>query len=113
MTEIDYAENWNFRLIGDDRRMVMRFRRNWGPKGGAVFDGTGQLIAVVIRPGHPDNNAAIALSRPNVNVDLVEDVLDGFGEWAWTGGTASQRIISLDIIVRRLAACGLAVTATA
>jgi len=110
MSEIDYPTNWNYRFPGDGRRLHMRFRRNWGPTGGPVFDGTGQLIAVVIHPGRRDNNATIALSRPNVNFDLVEDVLDGFGEWAWTGGTAPRRTISLDIIVRRLAACGLAVT---
>jgi hypothetical protein len=113
MSEIDYPANWKYHLPGDNRRMHMRFRRNWGPKGGAVFDGTGQLIAVVIRPGHPDNHEVIALSRPNVNFDLVEDVLDGFGEWAWTGGTAPQRTISLDIVRRRLAACGLGTEATA
>ena len=109
MTEIDYALAWHFKLDGDPRNLQMRFRRNWAPAGsGTVFDGSGQLVAVVIHPGHPDNEQVYAISRPDVDFQTVEKVIEGWQRWAWISGPENQRNISLNLIHARLAAAGLA-----
>ena len=109
MAEIDYAMAWHFKIDGDPRNLQMRFRRNWAaPGSGTVFDGTGQLIAVVIHPGHADNEQTFALSKPDVDFQTVENVIEGWQRWAWVSGPENQRNISLNLIHARLAAAGLA-----
>ena len=108
MAEIDYAFAWHFQFDGDSRNLQMRFRRNWAPGRASVFDGSGQLIAVVINPGGADNEQTYAISKPDVDFQTVESVIDGWERWAWVSGPENQRNISLNLIHARLAAAGLA-----
>ena len=50
--------------------------------GARIFDGTGQLIAVVADSARPDNQAEVAISRPKVPQADVERALDGWEQWA-------------------------------
>ncbi len=109
MSEVDFAMNWHFRYDGHPRNLQMRFRRNWAPADSATtFDGTGQLVAVVINPGGPDHEHAYAISRPGVTLHDVEATIAGWERWAWISGPEGRRVISLNLIGARLAAAGLA-----
>lgn len=108
MAEIDYAMAWHFQFDGDPRNLQLRFRRNWAAGRGTVFDGTGQLIAVVINPGGSDNEQTYAISKADVDFQTVEKVIDGWQRWGWVSGPENQRNISLNLIHARLAAAGLA-----
>ena len=108
MVEIDYAMAWHFKLDGDPRNLQLRFRRNWATGRGTVFDGTGQLVAVVINPGCADNEQTYAISKPDADFQTVENVIEGWQRWAWVSGPENQRNISLNLIHARLAAAGLA-----
>lgn len=108
MAEIDYALAWHFKLDGDPRNLQLRFRRNWATGRATVFDGTGQLVAVVIHPGAADNEQTYAISRPDVDFQTVEKVIEGWQRWAWISGPENQRNISLNLIAARLVAAGLA-----
>ena len=109
MTEVDYAMAWHFRFDGDPRNLQLRFRRKWAPAGSpTVFDGTGQLVAVVINYGGLDNGRTYPISDTGVSFESVEDAIEGWERWGWVSGAENQRIISLDLIAARLTAAGLA-----
>ena len=57
MTEIDYALTWDFIDPADGKPRQLRFRRNFAPRNDPrIFDGAGQLVAVVA-DGHRSDNA--------------------------------------------------------
>ena len=64
MAEIDYALAWHFKLDGDPRNLQLRFRRNWATGRATVFDGTGQLVAVVIHPALPTTSRPTPSAGP-------------------------------------------------
>ena len=101
--EIDFGLALNF-VDTDGKPRQLRFRRNWADiDSPEIFDGTGQLIAVVTGGGRsPDE---IALTRAGVNEAAVMAALDGWQTWA---ATLEPRQINLAEIRRRIAAAGLA-----
>jgi hypothetical protein len=81
--DIDYGYACDFIDDRDGRPLQLRFRRNWAPPDSPeIFDGTGQLIAVVHSAHRPDNGDIVPISRPNVPHDDVENALDGWHTWA-------------------------------
>lgn len=73
MPDIDYALAWDFIDPSDGKPRQLRFRQNYAPRNDPrVFDGTGQLVAVVADGYRPDNGDEIAISHPNVQFDDVE-----------------------------------------
>jgi hypothetical protein len=75
-----------------------------------IFNGTGQLVAVVADAQRPDNADEIAISRPGVLFDDVETGLDGPQDpatrYVYANGT--EHTINLAIIGDRMRAAGLA-----
>lgn len=101
--DIDYGLAWNF-IDHDGRPLQLRFRRNWAPTGSPeVFDGTGQLIAVVADAQRPDNGDIVAISRPGVTRAAVEYALNGWQVWA----RLTEDTVNLAEIRRRVHAAGL------
>ncbi|MDO2354313.1 MULTISPECIES: hypothetical protein [Mycobacterium avium complex (MAC)] len=110
MTEIDYALAWDFIDPADGKPRQLRFRRNFAPRNDPrVFDGTGQLVAVVADAHRPDNGDEIAISRPGVLFDDVETALDGWERWAtlFEENNGIDRYMNLAAIRERLRAAGL------
>jgi hypothetical protein len=105
--DIDVGDAWDF-VDDDGKPHKLRFRRNWAPQNDPrIFDGTGQLIAVVPDANRLDNHAEIAISRPNVQQADVERVLDGWEQWATPIDTGPYRLINLARIRRHIHAAGL------
>jgi hypothetical protein len=105
--EIDYGDAWDF-VDDDGKPYKLRFRRNWAPRDDPrIFDGTGQLIAVVADVSRPDNQTEIAISRPNVAQAEVERVLEGWEQWANVLDTETYCMINLARIRSRIHAAGL------
>ncbi|MBZ4522190.1 hypothetical protein, partial [Mycobacterium avium] len=96
MTEIDYAV-WDFIDPADGKPRQLRFRRNFAPRNDPrIFDGTGQLVAVVADAHRPDNGDEIAVSRPGVLFDDVEAAIAGWETWATRYvGPGTKRIVDL------------------
>lgn len=110
MTEIDYALAWDFIDPADGKPRQLRFRRNFAPRNDPrIFDGTGQLVAVVADAGRADNGDEIAISRPGVLFDEVETALEGWHDWAtlYVDDNDIDRTINLGAIRDRLRAAGL------
>jgi hypothetical protein len=102
--DIDYGLALDFIDDQDGRPLQLRFRRNWAPADSSeTFDGTGQLIAVVIDAGRPDNGDIVAISRPNVSRADIERALDGWETWA----ELTPQTVNLAQIRRRIHAAGL------
>jgi hypothetical protein len=107
MLEIAFADAWDF-VDEDGKPYKLRFRRNWAPDDEErMFDGTGQLLAVVADINRPDNHAEIAISRPNVREADVERVLAGWENWAAVITTRTYRLINLAKIRSRIHVAGL------
>lgn len=101
--DIDYGYAWDF-IDRDGRPLQLRFRRTWAPPGSPeIFDGTGQLIAVVHSAHRRDNGDVVAISRPGVAHVDVEQALDGWQSWAMLG----EDSVNLAEIRRRIHAAGL------
>lgn len=111
MVDKDYALAWQF--IGDSGRpRQLRFRMNFAPAGDPrIFDGTGQLIAVIADADRPDNGDEIAITRPRVNEVDVDAALDGWEDWALLHEERNglDRWISLAAIQHRINAAGLGI----
>ncbi len=110
MTEIDYALAWDFIDPADNKPRQLRFRRNFAPRNDPrIFDGTGQLVAVVADAHRPDNGDEIAISRAGVLFDVVEAALDGWEDWAtlYVDANGIDRTINLAAIRDRIRAAGL------
>jgi hypothetical protein len=104
MTDIDYALARDFIDPDDGAPRQLRFRRNWAPKNDPrVYDGAGQLVAVVANGGRSDNGDTIAISRADVRFDDVEAALDGWQTWAMITSTT----VNLAEIRRRIHTGGL------
>jgi hypothetical protein len=104
MADIDYGLAWNFIDDRDGRPLQLRFRRNYAPpQSPDTFDGTGQLIGVIVDPDRTDNQDIIALSRPGILHAAVEAALDGWQDWAML----TDDTVNLAEIRRRLAAADL------
>jgi hypothetical protein len=102
--DIDYGLALDFIDDRDGRPLQLRFRRNWAPADSPeTFDGTGQLIAVVVAADRADNGDIVAISRPNVARADIEAALDGWEIWA----ELSPETINLAQIRRRIRAAGL------
>jgi len=115
MADIDFALAWEFVDPDDGRPRQLRFRRNYAPPGDdRVFDGTGQLYAIVADGHRSDNGDEIAISRPGVDFQKVEDVLDGWQDWAtlYVDENNIDRWINLGDIRRRINDAGLGPTDT-
>lgn len=83
MSEIDYALAWDFIDPADGKPRQLRFRRNFALRNDPrIFDGTGQLVAVVADGHRSDNGDEIAISRPGVSFDDVKAALAGWEDWA-------------------------------
>jgi hypothetical protein len=104
MADIDYGLAWDFIDDRDGRPLQLRFRRNYAPKDSPdIFDGTGQLIGVIVDADRTDNQDMVPLSRPGVAHTDIETVLDGWQNWAML----TEDTVNLAEIRRRLAAAGL------
>jgi hypothetical protein len=104
MADIDFGLALDFVDPSDGVPRQLRFTRNWAPPGDPrVFDGTGQLVAVVADRARPDDGHTIALTRPNVHIDDVEKILDGWESWA----RITSEVINLAQIRRRIVDAGL------
>jgi hypothetical protein len=109
MSEIDYALAWDF-IDADGKPRQLRFRQNYAPAGDPrIFDGTGQLVAVIADGHRPDNGDEIAISEPNVALGAVTAALQGWEEWAalHVADNGFDRAISLPAIQRRIQSAGL------
>jgi hypothetical protein len=110
MAEIDYALAWDFIDPADGKPRQLRFRRNFAPRNDPrIFDGTGQLVAVVADGHRSDNGDEIAISQPGVAFDDVEAALDGWEDWAilYFHDNGIDRCINLALIRDRVRAAGL------
>lgn len=104
MPDIDFGLAYHFIDPHDGIPRQLRFHRNWAPPGDPrIFDGTGQLVAVIADAQRPDNGHTLAVSRPNVTYADVESALDGWQTWAMIDGTE----VNLAEIRRRIHAAGL------
>jgi hypothetical protein len=111
MTEIDYALAWDFIGDADGKPRQLRFRQTYAPPGEPrIFDGTGQLIAVIADLRRADNGDEIAISQPNVRQADVDAAIQGWQDWAtlYIADNGIDRAISLAAIRRRIEAAGLA-----
>lgn len=99
MSDIDYALAYDFIDPAEGIARQLRFRRNPAPRGHTgIFGGTGQLVAVIAHASHPNNGHTMPISRPNVDFDQVETVLDGWQSWAQSGPyTADLAVIRTHI----------------
>ena len=78
MSELDFALGWDF-LDDQGRPRQLRFRRNYAPAADPrIFDGTGQLIAVIADGHRFDNGDEVAVTRPRVALADVEAAIDGW-----------------------------------
>lgn len=101
--DIDYGLATDF-IDLDGRPFQLRFRRNWAPAGSPdVFDGTGQLIAVVTDAERRDDGNIVPISRPGVTRAAIEHVLDGWQVWA----QLTEDTANLAEIRRRVHTAGL------
>lgn len=110
MTDIDYALAWDFIDPTDGKPRQLRFRQNYAPPDDPrIWDGTGQLIAVVADARRPDNGDEIPISRPDVLLDDVEAALEGWQDWATlhVDEYDIDRTINLGTIRERIRAAGL------
>lgn len=110
MTEIDYALAWDFIDPADGKPRQLRFGRNFAPRNDPrIFDGTGQLVAVVADAHRPDNGDEIAITRPCVLFDDVEAAPEGWQDWAtlYVDANGIDRTINLAAIRDRIRAAGL------
>ncbi|BAN91944.1 MULTISPECIES: hypothetical protein [Mycobacterium] len=110
MTDIDYALAWDFIDPADGKPRQLRFRRNFAPRNDPrIFDGTGQLVAVVADGHRADNGDEVAISRPGVLFDDVEAALEGWQEWATLHSDANgiDRTMNLAAIRDRIRAAAL------
>lgn len=104
MADIDFGLALDFVDPSDGIPRQLRFARNCAPPGDPrVFDGTGQLVAVVADRTRPDDGHTLAISRPGVHIDDVQKVLDGWESWA----QINDEVINLAQIRRRIVAAGL------
>lgn len=104
MADIDFGLALDFVDPSDGIPRQLRFARNLAPPGDPrVFDGTGQLVAVVADRTRPDDGHTLAISRPGVHIDDVQKVLDGWKSWA----QINDEVINLAQIRRRIVAAGL------
>jgi hypothetical protein len=102
--DIDYGLALDFIDDADGRPLQLRFRRNWAPADSPeTFDGTGQLIAVVVAADRADDGDIVAISRPDVTRVDIEAALDGWETWA----ELTPDTINLAQIRRRIHAAGL------
>ena len=105
--DIDLGDAYDF-VDQDGKPYKLRLRRNWAPRNDPrIFDGTGQLIAVVADNQRPDNHDEIAITRPDVPQAEVEKVIDGWEEWATLLDDGIYRWLSLTQIRSRIHAAGL------
>ena len=82
--DIDLGDAYDF-VDEDGKPYKLRFRRNWAPRNDPrIFDGTGQLIAVVADVTRPDNHPEIAISRI---VEKHGDVERSAPEWCIPSAT--------------------------
>ncbi|MEE6140589.1 hypothetical protein SKC41_30295 [Mycobacterium sp. 050128] len=105
MTDIDFALAWDFVDPADGKPCQLRFRRNFAPRNDPrIFDGTGQLVAVVADGYRSDNGDEIAISRPGVLFDDVDAALVGWHDWATLliADNGIDRIINLAVIRDRI-----------
>jgi len=107
LSDIDYGlacEFWD----EQGRPLQMRFRRDYAPAGsGELFADTGQLLAVIDDARRGDSGDEVALTRPGVSRAAVEEVLEGWMDWAAIDRDEFCPKISLPVIGRRMAAGGL------
>jgi hypothetical protein len=62
--DIDLGDAYDF-VDEDGKPYKLRFRRNWAPRNDPrIFDGTGQLIAVVADVTRPDNHTESPSAGP-------------------------------------------------
>src|ERR1700747_3229058 len=105
--EIDYGDAWDF-VDEEGQPYKLRFRRNPPPRNDPrIFDGTGQLIAVVADTNRADNHTEIPISWPNVLQADVERVLDAGEQWATVIDATTYCLITLATIRSRIHAAGL------
>jgi hypothetical protein len=110
MPEIDFAMSWDFIDINGKPRQL-RFRRNYAAQDDPrIFDGTGQLIAVIVDGERDDNGDEIAISAPNTRLGAVDAALKGWQDWAtlYIADDRIDRVMSLCEIQRRIQHAGLA-----
>lgn len=110
MSDIDFALAFKYIDTDTGRAMKLRFRQNYAPSGeDRVYDGTGQLYAIVADRRRADDGDYIAISRPSVRFDEVEQVLDGWQDWATllADEYGHDRSINLGAIRRRINDAGL------
>lgn len=104
MADIDYGLACDFIDPAEGIARQLRFQRNWAPPGDPrIFDGTGQLVAVIAEYGHPFNGHSLPLSRPGVHLEDVNNALDGWQTWAAVDPTT----YNLAAIRARINAAGL------
>lgn len=104
MPDIDFGLAYDFIDPADGVPRQLRFQRNWAPAHDPrIFDGTGQLVAIVADAHRPDNGHTLAITRPGVSFAAVEDALRGWETWAMLGDTQ----VNLAEICRRIHAAGL------
>ena len=104
MPDIDLGLAYDFLDPADGVPRQLRFQRNWAPPGDPrVFDGTGQLVAIVDDRQRPDDGHTLALSRPGVTFADVAAALEGWETWAMLTDTE----VNLAEIRRRIHAAGL------
>lgn len=104
MTDLDYAQNWDFIDPADGKRRKMRFRfheLHYPLPRIADYEGTGQLIAVA------ENGDEIAISRPDVQRGDMEAAIAGWENWASHYASPRKRVVDLALIRDRLRAAGL------
>jgi hypothetical protein len=110
MPEVDYALSWDF-IDTNGKPRQLRFRRNYASADDPrIFDGTGQLIAVIVDGDRDDNGDEIAISAPNVHRVHIETALKGWQDWAtlYIADDGIDRCMSLSEIQRRIQHAGLA-----
>lgn len=112
MSDIDYCAGRDRIDSADGKPRQLRFRfyrqRVAPPGSSRIFEGTGQLIAVVAKANHAENGDEIAISRPEVRRDEVEAAIKGFEIWATRYvGPGTKRIVDLALIRDRIRAAGL------
>jgi hypothetical protein len=110
MPEIDYALSWDF-IDANGKPRQLRFRRNYaGADDPRIFDGSGQLIAVIVDGDRDDNGDEIAISAPNVRRCDVDAALKGWQDWAtlYVADDRIDRVMNLGEIQRRIQHAGLA-----
>ena len=104
MPDIDLGLAYDFLDPADGVPRQLRFQRNWAPPGDPrVFDGTGQLVAIVDDRQRSDDGHTRALSRPGVAFADIQAALEGWETWAMLTDTE----VNLAEIRRRIHAAGL------